>query len=69
MSMEREVVELLRSQPDRNPDGSPWRIQIRGHMYTKSEILDCWSSDEEMRREVVRLILGLKIHLAGRRPG
>jgi len=64
--LDEEVLEVLRQQPESNPDGTPWKLKLGSRFLTKKEILDSWA-DDELRRDVRKLLLGLKLHLLGRR--
>ncbi len=65
--LDEEVLEVLRQQPEKNSDGTPWKLKLGSRFLTKRDILDKWGNDKEMRRDVRKLILGLKLHLLGRR--
>lgn len=67
-SLEEEILAVLRKQPERNPDGSLWKMHVGPRSYTKAHILEAWSQDKVMRKKVVELILSLKLHLLGRGP-
>ena len=62
-----EVLEVLRQQPEKNSDGTPWRLKIGNLYLTKTDIPDKWDNGNEIRRDVRKLLLGLKLHLLGRR--
>lgn len=64
--LDEEVLEVLRQQPESNPDGTPWKLKLGSRFLTKKEILDNWA-DDELRRDVRKLLLALKLHLLGRR--
>jgi len=64
--LDEEVLDVLRQQPEKNSDGTPWKMKIGSRFLTKRDILDNWS-DDELRRDVRKLLLGLKLHLLGRR--
>jgi len=64
--LDEEVLEVLRQQPESNPDGTPWKLKLGSRLLTKRDILDNWANDE-LRRDVRKLLLGLKLHLLGRR--
>jgi len=64
---DKEVLEVLRQQPEKNSDGTPWKLKLGGRYLTKGDILDKWDNDKELRRDVRKLLLGLKLHLLGRR--
>lgn len=65
-SLEKEVLAILKRQPERNPDGELWRLKVGDRFYTKAHILEAWNRDEVMRKRIIQLILGLKLHLLGR---
>ncbi|NVM57608.1 MAG: hypothetical protein HWN51_05760 [Desulfobacterales bacterium] len=67
-SLEKEILAVLRKQPERNPDGTLWKMHVGPMSYTKAHILEAWSRDKVMRGKIVELILSLKIHLLGRGP-
>jgi hypothetical protein len=60
--------EVLRQQPEKNSDGTPWKLKIGSRFLAKRDILDNWNSDKGLRRDVRKLLLGLKLHLLGHRP-
>ena len=62
--LDKEVLEVLRQQPEKNPDGTPWKMKIGSRYLTKRDILDNWDNDKELRRDMRKLLLGLKLHLA-----
>jgi len=64
--LDDEVIEVLRQQPEKNSDGTLWKLKIGNFYLTKTDILDKWDTDNEIRREVRKLLLGLKLHLLGR---
>ncbi len=65
--LDKEVLEVLRQQPEKNSDGTPWKLKLGSQYLTKREIIDNWADDEKLRGEVRKLLLGLKLHLLGRR--
>ena len=65
--LDKEVLEVLRQQPEKNPDGTPWKLKLGSRFLTKREILDSWGDDEKLRGDIRKLLLGLKLHLLGRR--
>ena len=65
--LDKEVLEVLRQQPESNPDGTPWKMKVGDRFLTKRDILDSWADDEELMGDVRKLLLGLKLHLLGRR--
>ena len=65
--LDKEVLEVLRQQPEKNSDGTPWKLKIGRQYLTKREIIDNWADDEKLRGDVRKLLLGLKLHLLGRR--
>jgi len=65
--LDEEVLEALRQQPESNSDGTPWKLKIGSKHLTKREIIDNWADDEKLRGDVRKLLLGLKLHLLGRR--
>lgn len=65
-SLEQEVLEVLKRQPEKNPDGTAWKLQIGEQSYTKAYILEAWKRDNVMRKQVIDLILSLKLHMLGR---
>jgi len=65
--LNEEVLEVLRQQPEKNSDGTPWKLKLGSRFLTKRDILDNWDNDKELRRDVRKLLLGLKLHLLGRR--
>jgi len=65
--LDKEVLEVLRQQPEKNSDGTPWKLKIGRQYLTKREIIDNWADDEKLRGAVRKLLLGLKLHLLGRR--
>lgn len=67
-SLEAEILAVLRKQPEKNPDGSLWKMHVGSRIYTKAYILEEWSQDAVMREQVVDAVLSLKLHLLGRRP-
>ena len=67
-SLEEEILDVLRRQPKRNPDGSLWQMHVGSRSYSKEYILEAWSRDNVMRGQVIEAILALKVHLLGRRP-
>jgi len=67
-SLEEEILEVLRKQPERNPDGSLWQMHVGTRYYSKAYILEAWSRDNVMRGQVIEAILALKLHLLGRGP-
>jgi len=62
-----EVLEVLRQQPEKNSDGTTWKLKLGSQYLTKREIIDNWADDEKLRGDVRKLILGLKLHLLGAR--
>ena len=65
--LDEEVLEVLRQQPEKNSDGTTWKLNLGSQYLTKREIIDNWADDEKLRGDVRKLILGLKLHLLGRR--
>jgi len=65
--LDEEVLEILRQQPENNPDGTPWKLKLGSRYLTKRDILVSWNNDKRLRRDVRKLLLGLKLHLLGRR--
>lgn len=65
--LDEEVLEVLRQQPEKNSDGTTWKLKLGSQYLTKREIIDKWADDEKLRGGVRKLILGLKLHLLGRR--
>ena len=65
--LDEEVLKILRQQPEKNPDGSPWKMKIGRRFLTKQELVDSWADDEKLRGDVRGLILELKFHFADRR--
>ena len=65
--LNEEVLEVLRQQPEKNSDGTPWKLKIGCRFLTKGDILDAWDNDKWLRRDVRKLLLGFKLHLLGRR--
>ncbi len=65
--LDEEVLEVLRHQPEKNSDGTPWKLKLGSQYLTKKEIIDNWADDEKLRSDVRKLLLGLKLHLLGRR--
>jgi len=65
--LDEEVLKILRQQPDRNPDGSPWKMKIGRRFLSKRDILDSWADDEKLRSDIRGLLLGLKYHFRDRR--
>ena len=65
--LDEEVLEVLRQQPEKNSDGTTWKLKLGSQYLTKREIIDNWADDEKLRGDVRKLILGLKLHLLGRR--
>ena len=65
--LDEEVREILRQQPEKNSDGTLWKLKLGSRFLTKKEILDNWDNDKGLRRDVRKLLLGLKLHLLGRR--
>jgi len=65
--LDEEVLEVLRQQPERNSDGTPWKLKLGSRYLTKREIIDNWAYDETLRGDVRKLLLGLKLHILGRR--
>jgi len=65
--LDEEVLEVLRQQPEKNSDGTIWKLKLGSQYLTKREIIDNWADDEKLRGDVRKLILGLKLHLLGRR--
>ena len=65
--LDEEVLEVLRQQPENNPDGTPWKLKIGCRFLTKRDILDVWDNDKWLRRDVRKLLLGLKLHFLGRK--
>lgn len=61
-----EVLEVLRQQPEKNSDGTLWKLKLGNRYLTKREILDNWVKDKKLRGDVRKLLLGLKLHLLGR---
>lgn len=66
--LDEEVLEVLRQQPEKNSDGTLWKLKIGSRYLTKSEILENWVRDKRLRSDVRKLLLGLKLHLLGRGP-
>lgn len=67
-SLEQEVLAVLRQQPERNPDGTTWKMHVGVRSYTKAYLLKNWETNDVMRHDVVKAILSLKVHLLGRGP-
>lgn len=67
-ALDEEVLEVLKRQPEKNPDGTLWKLVIGNRSFTKSDILRNWAKDGRLRSEVRKLLLGLKLHLLGRGP-
>jgi len=65
-SLEKEVLEVVRQQPERNPDGELWRLHVGIHSYSKAYILENWRKDEDMRKTIVKSIINLKLHTLSR---
>jgi len=65
--LDTEVLYVLRQQPEKNSDGTPWKLKLGSQYLTKREIIDNWPYDENLRSDVRKLLLGLKLHLLGRR--
>lgn len=65
--LDEEVLEVLRQQPEKNSDGTPWKLKLGNRILTKKDILDNWDNDKGLRKDVRKLLLGLKLHLLGRR--
>jgi len=63
--LDEEVLEVLKQQPEKNPDGTPWKLKLGSRFLTKRDILDNWA-DDELRGDMRKLLLGLKLHLLGR---
>jgi len=64
--LDKEVLEVLRQQPEKNSDGTSWKLKLGRKYLTKREIIDNWADDEKLRGDVRKLLLGLKLHLLGR---
>ncbi len=65
--LDEEVLEVLRQQPEKNSDGTPWKLKLGSQYLIKREIIDNWPYDETLRGDVRKLLLGLKLHILGRR--
>ena len=65
--LDKEILHVLRQQPEKNSDGTPWKLKLGRQYLTKGDILDKWDNDKDLRRDVRNLLLGLKLHLLGRR--
>ena len=65
--LDEDVLEVLKQQPEKNSDGTPWKLKLGSRFLTKKDILDNWNNDKELRRDVRKLLLGLKLPLLGRR--
>jgi len=65
--LDEDVLEVLNQQPEKNSDGTPWKLKLGSRFLTKKDILDNWDNDKGLRRDVRKLLLGLKLHLLGRR--
>ena len=65
--LDEDVLEVLKQQPEKNSDGTPWKLKIGSRFLTKRDLLDNWDNDKGLRRDVRKLLLGLKLHLLGRR--
>ena len=65
--LDKEVLEVLRQQPEKNSDGTPWKLKLGNQYITKRDIIDNWADDEKLRGDVRKLLLGLKLHLLSRR--
>lgn len=64
---EKAVLEAIKRQPERNPDGTLWRWQAGEKSWTKEYILKNWDKDQEMREFIVKTMLEYGTHLAGRK--
>lgn len=67
-ALERDILEAMRQQPERTPEGELWRFHWEGRAWTRAYILENWDRDEEMRKSIVEAVLALKLHLLGRGP-
>lgn len=65
-SLEAEVLEVVKQQPEKNPDGSLWKIRLGNRNWSKQEILDSWKANAQLRKDLVKIILNLKIHKLSR---
>uniref|UniRef100_A0A6M3MBG9 Uncharacterized protein n=1 Tax=viral metagenome TaxID=1070528 RepID=A0A6M3MBG9_9ZZZZ len=59
---ENQVFEVVKQQPEKNPDGSIWFIRLGNINWTKKDILDKWSTNEQLRKDLVKILLSLNIH-------
>ncbi|MBU0847275.1 hypothetical protein KKH23_08855 [Patescibacteria group bacterium] len=59
---ENQVLEVVKQQPEINPDGSIWYIRLGDRNWTKKDILDKWSTNEQLRKDLVKILLSLNIH-------
>lgn len=65
--LDEKALEVLRQQPEKNSDGTTWKLKLGSQYLTKRDIIDNWADDEKLRGDVRKLILGLKLHLLGAR--
>lgn len=67
-TLEKEILEAMRQQPEWTPEGKIWRFHWGGKAWTRAYILENWDRDEEMRKSIVEAVLALKLHRLGRGP-
>ena len=60
-SVDEEIKSIIRERP------GDWKIMINYHMVGRDQILREYDKDPSMRKELRRLLIGLKVHFLSRR--
>lgn len=61
MSVDEEILEVIRERP------GDWKIKILGRLWSRDEILTEYPKNEQLRKELRKLLMGLKLHELSRR--
>jgi hypothetical protein len=61
-AVDQEILDTIRERP------GDWKIKLRGRLFTKAEVLAEYSTNEDLRNELRRLLMGLKLHELTREP-
>ena len=59
-SVDEEIKSIIKERP------GDWKITLNSKMYGRDQILREYDKDPSMRKELRRLLIGLKIHYLSR---
>lgn len=62
------VLDVLETIPERNPNGTDWKMYWGEKTYTKAQILRNYGKDMEMTTMIRKKLLRTQFHKASRKP-